>query len=393
MSTLVVDPTFLKDLKKIGPLDASACFNCGNCTAVCPLSIANDAFPRKMIRLAQIGASERLMAHKELWLCYYCGTCSDTCPRQADPGEFMAVARRWVIASFDPTGIARMLYTSKIFTWVFMAALTAIFALFLLAGAGPMKKDSPQLFAGHESSAGFLQSDMIHNMGLIVIAIAVLATVVGLVRMVMRLSKALPHPPEQEENASKRPGFIGRLIKGFKVTITELAAHKRFRDCNEDEKAAPWYRSRWFVHWSIMWGFIMLGVVTGIDFLLVLVADKIPGQPVPLWHPTRLLGTVFGLLLLYGTSVAIISRIIKPDKYSSHSLLSDWLFIWLLFLCPLTGFLTEIALYLPAGATWGYISFLVHVILGMEIVILLPFTKFAHAMYRPLALLVHNMRE
>ena len=80
----------------------------------------------------------------------------------------------------------------------------------------------------------------------------------------------------------------------------------------------------------------------------------------------------------------------KPDKYFSHSLLSDWLFLWLLFLTGLTGFVVEITLYFPQGTTWGYIIFLIHVVLGMEIVFLLPFTKFAHAMYRPLALLILN---
>jgi nitrate reductase gamma subunit len=80
----------------------------------------------------------------------------------------------------------------------------------------------------------------------------------------------------------------------------------------------------------------------------------------------------------------------QPDKYSSHSLLSDWLFLWLLFITGLTGFIVELSIYLPMGTTWGYIIFLIHVVLGMEIVFLLPFTKFAHAMYRPLALLIYN---
>lgn len=120
-------------------------------------------------------------------------------------------------------------------------------------------------------------------------------------------------------------------------------------------------------------------------------ADKVPGQPVPLWQPTRLLGTVTGVLLMYGTSLALYFRYKKPDKYSSHSLLSDWLLIWLLFLTGLTGFIVELSVYLPSGPAWIYVTFLVHVVLGMEVVILLPFTKFAHAVYRPLALFIYNM--
>jgi nitrate reductase gamma subunit len=35
---------------------------------------------------------------------------------------------------------------------------------------------------------------------------------------------------------------------------------------------------------------------------------------------------------------------------------------------------------------WGYWVFLVHVAVAMELVPFLPFTKFAHAMYRPVSL-------
>jgi nitrate reductase gamma subunit len=103
------------------------------------------------------------------------------------------------------------------------------------------------------------------------------------------------------------------------------------------------------------------------------------------------LGTLTGVLVLFGTLRALVARIKKPEKYSSHSLLSDWLFLWLLLLVTVTGFLVEVALYLPRGPVWAYVLFLVHVVIGMEIVLLFPFTKFAHAVYRPIALLVQEL--
>ena len=387
MSTQV-DPTFLKELKGFGAFDTNACFNCGNCTAVCPLSINNDSFPRKMIRYAQIGAKNRLIACKELWLCYYCGECSDTCPRQAEPGEFMASARRYAIASFDPTGISRLLYTSRLFTAIFMVALSALFTLILLTGQGPLESASPAFFKSGETE-GFLSFDIIHDLGLAVIVLAVLAAVVGVTRMVLRLNRAMGPPRTEGKADEKQPGFFIRTSRAAKNVITELAAQKRYRDCQEQTKE-PWYRSRWFIHWSIMWGFIGLGVATGIDYLWLMVGDKVPGQPDPLWYPGRLLGNLAGIIFLYGTFMALYLRFKKPDKYSSHSLLSDWLFLWLLFLVGLTGFLVEIAIYLPAGTLWGYITFLAHIVLGMEIVVLLPFTKFAHFVYRPLALFIYE---
>ena len=82
-----IDTSVLRDMKAFGAFDISACFNCGNCTAVCPLSQDSVAFPRRMIRYAQLGQKANVVASRELWLCYYCAECSDTCPRQAEPGE------------------------------------------------------------------------------------------------------------------------------------------------------------------------------------------------------------------------------------------------------------------------------------------------------------------
>ncbi len=385
MSTRV-DPGFVGELKKYGAFDISACFNCGTCTAVCPLSEGIDSFPRRMIRYGQIGAEDRLLGCKEVWQCYYCGECSDTCPRQAEPGEYMAAARRYAIASCDPTGISRLLYTSKVFTASFLFVLTGLFALLLLSGHGPMSSGAPMLFQFRQT-AGFLSYSIVHNMGLALIIVAAVAMIAGIVRLVIRLSRVLPYRTGAEETPT--PGWFSRIAHGFTAVAQELATNKSFRDC-EEEPSVPWYLRKRFIHWSIMWGFLGLLLATMLDWILDMTVGKDPGQPVALWHPTRLLGTVAGIFLVYGTAVAIIQRWAKPDKYFSHSLLSDWLFLWLLFLAGVTGFIVELTVYLPHGATWMYIVFLVHVVISMEVVILLPFTKFAHAVYRPIALLIHN---
>jgi ferredoxin/nitrate reductase gamma subunit len=379
--TAQVNTGLLGELKRFGAFDVTACFNCGNCTAVCPLSNGDANFPRRIIRYAQIGDRERLRASKEPWLCYYCGECSETCPRQAEPGEFMASARRYAIASLDPTGISRFLYTSKLFTGLLLAGLSLLLALILLSQRGAMKLDHPEIFA-------FIPFAIVHNVGLAAILITLLAMVFSVLRLVRLLSRTGTHtatPP-----TGQRVNPLRRLVVAIGKVAAEMAIEKRYRTCTEEQRA-PWYSSRWFMHWAIMWGFIGLAVATTLDFLLLLVANKVPGQPVPLWQPTRLLGTLTGVLVLFGTLRALVSRIKKPEKYSSHSLLSDWLFLWLLLLVTVTGFLVEFALYLPRGAIWAYVLFLAHVVVGMEIVLLFPFTKFAHAVYRPVALLVQEL--
>ncbi len=58
----------------------------------------------------------------------------------------------------------------------------------------------------------------------------------------------------------------------------------------------------------------------------------------------------------------------------------------LLWVTGVTGFVLELALYLPCAPAWGYWVFLLHVAVAMELVLLAPFMKLAHAVYRPVAL-------
>ncbi len=65
-----------------------------------------------------------------------------------------------------------------------------------------------------------------------------------------------------------------------------------------------WYLRKWVVHGTILYGFLGLLLATALDFLF-----KPVGSIVPLYYPMRLLGTSAGLLLMYGTSVALIRRV------------------------------------------------------------------------------------
>jgi nitrate reductase gamma subunit len=51
-----------------------------------------------------------------------------------------------------------------------------------------------------------------------------------------------------------------------------------------------------------------------------------------------------------------------------------------------------LSLYLPQAPLWGYWVFLFHVSVAMELVLLAPFTKFAHAFFRTLALFLYALK-
>jgi nitrate reductase gamma subunit/ferredoxin len=380
-----IDTGVLRDMKTYGAFDISACFNCGNCTAVCPLSQDNVAFPRRMIRYAQLGQKANVVASRELWLCYYCAECSDTCPRQAEPGEFMASARRFAIAGFDPTTIARRLYTSAAFTWGLLAAVFALLVVILLAW-------SPGLPAGRADSGAlltFVPYEAIHWLGIAVGVIAVVAMVATVVNMLWSISRApapggLGLPERRAERFPLKPA-----LHALGTAVAEVFGQERYRDCDSEKLAAPAPLPvrRWVVHYAIMIGMIGLAATTALDYFF-----KEPGSYAQVYSPIRLLGTIAGTLLVYGTTVAVIQRLRRPDKYTSHSLLSDWLLLGLLWAIGVTGFILELADYTTLSS-WVGVVFVVHIAFAMELILALPFTKLAHVVYRPLAIWFTEFRR
>jgi hypothetical protein len=167
----------------------------------------------------------------------------------------------------------------------------------------------------------------------------------------------------------------------------ETLGQRRYRDdCDADATAKPWYLRRWFLHAATMWGFLGLLAATILDYGLALLGIKETGTPVPIWYPVRLLGTVAGIMLVYGATMLIVQRYRGAERSVRHSTSADWTLLALVWITGVTGFALELALYLPSAPAWGYWMFLFHVAIAMELVILAPFMKLAHAVYRPVAL-------
>ena len=379
--TYRADPDFMLELEALRPLDINACFNCGNCTAVCPLSTDDDNFPRRMIRLAQLGLKDELLGSPELWMCYNCGLCSETCPREAEPANFMMAARCYATAEYAPLNIGKVCCKNPLLGG-FIATLLALFVgLFMYAESETMSTETLNFF-------GFVPYEFIHNAGLTLMVIFSLFTIWTIFNMVSSVARA--------KNLKFSDLFKGTRMNWreafWDAVFVQSLAQKRYRDeCDEDEDQV-WYSSKWFVHAATMWGFLGLLITTGINFFLDIIGVKATGTFVPIWYPTRLLGTLSGLLFLYGISILLYKRIYKVDKAHSYSRPSDWIFLTLLTLSGVTGFIVEIALYLPSAPAWGYWLFLFHVAVSAVLLFLLPFTKFGHAIYRPVALYIHALK-
>jgi len=372
--TQIVDVSLLARIRRYGAFDVNACFNCGNCTAVCRLSKDEDTFPRRLIRYGQVGMEDRLLAEKDLWRCYNCGECTRTCPRQAAPGDFMAAARRYAISRYDITGLARLLYGS---VWGHVAAfllLSVLLTLLLLWFKGDMNGQRLALF-------DFIPGAVVHDLGLVIFGLIGIGLLAGVAIMLVRT--------HQRSRTTGKPAPVLRaLIPAVLSAVGESVGQARYRECDADRVNEPWHARPWFAHAAMLWGFLGMLIATIVDFI-----SKPIGTPLPIYAPVRLLGTLAGLLCMYGVAVVIFRRAHRPDVPYAGSRFSDWFFLLLLGAVVLTGLVTEVVVYLPAPSLFAYLVFLVHVVLAMDLVLLLPVTKFAHAVYRPLALFLHRWQE
>ena len=368
-----VDPDFRNALERFGASGVINCFNCGNCTAVCSLSEGNTPFPRKLIRYAQLGLKDKLLQSSEPWLCYSCGECSVSCPRGAKPGETMAALRRYAIASFDPTGLARRMYESTAVTLAVTFLLAGLMA-FLLVSFGHAQPLHGWIF-------GLVPYETVHQVGMGVfalLAVVALAGTIGLVRNYRRSLdadsplKALPWPER---------------LRVLKQLGREILTMKRHATCDEEETTTPWYLTPRAIHYSVMAGFLGLFSATGLDFIFIYFLG---------WGwfpPARVLGTISGLLMLYGVSVSVYQRYRGKAPYLTSSTLSDWWLLAFLLVLAVTGFWLETAVLFGSAGGLNDTVLLIHTTMAMELVLLVMVTKLAHMFYRPLALGLYYARQ
>ena len=173
-----VNPELIDILDRFGAEDVKLCYQCGDCTTICAHADDIYKFPRKSMRLLQMGLEARINTSLEPWLCYYCGQCSEQCPREADPGETMMSLRRWLISKYDLTGIARQFFKSKateISALLVVAVLTGLFFLYYGFTWGNINI--------YDGEGAFLPSTFIHRFDLTLGAVLALFLIANAIHM------------------------------------------------------------------------------------------------------------------------------------------------------------------------------------------------------------------
>ena len=84
----------MREVKVRCGVDLAKCYQCGECTAGCPMTPEMDAGPTKALRFIQLGMEEALFSLNTPWLCASCETCTARCPNEIDIALVMDVVRQ-----------------------------------------------------------------------------------------------------------------------------------------------------------------------------------------------------------------------------------------------------------------------------------------------------------
>ena len=340
-----INPRFSKEIKKFGGFDFNACYNCGNCTAICNLSDEHNSFPREMLRFSVLGLQDEIKSSLKPWLCYYCGECTTHCPQTANPGELMMSLRRWLISKYDWTKLSGLFYKS----------VFAMLLAFVLIAAGVVAFGALKNF----------QAITVMHYGHLFEMVAI-----GGVFLVILLPNILRM--WYYSIGSKNLKFN---LKNYLATAKELFIHmftqKQTRICDDSKENTIW----WFEHFILVIGYLMLLFVT--VFLN--------------WFETNsnlviYAGYIFSSIIFIVTFDFVVRRMRKRTEKSTFSHFSDWFFVIWLFLMGLSAFTVRLLIDadLLENHFWVY---LVHLtILVQWALIIVPFGKWTHFLYRSFAM-------
>ncbi len=88
-----IQNSIIKKIEEVSGQNVLACYQCGKCSAGCPMVSLMDLMPNQVIRLIQLGQFNDVLKSKTIWLCATCFSCSARCPKGVDLAKIMEALR------------------------------------------------------------------------------------------------------------------------------------------------------------------------------------------------------------------------------------------------------------------------------------------------------------
>lgn len=374
----VVEPDLelIRAVRRAGGDNVKKCMQCATCSVVCNLSPESRPFPRKEVLMAQWGERDALMADPDVWLCHQCNDCSTHCPRDARPGDVLAAVRSYAYRHYAfPAFMGKALASPKALPLLVAAPVAILLALMLIfaptTAAGSFEFMTAEvvdfnLFLPHSSV------DALFVLGNIIVF---LFAAIGFARF----WKAL-------QFGENKPSFS--FARGLVLTLKEFITHRIFNTCDENKPRAT-------AHMILFFGFVGAMVTTGCIFVFVFIPHYLHllglegisswfDVPINLPHPVKFLGGLSGLALVVGALLLLSRRWTHREDVGANGY-TDYFFLYVIFATGLTGMLA----WGIRVANWNmaaYVTYFIHMVFVFMLLWYMPYSKFAHMIYRTMAL-------
>jgi heterodisulfide reductase subunit C2 len=92
-------PTLATEIEAATGINPATCYQCGKCSAGCPMASESDLRPHQVMRRVMYGSRERALQDESIWLCLTCETCSARCPNGCDPARVIDAVRELALES------------------------------------------------------------------------------------------------------------------------------------------------------------------------------------------------------------------------------------------------------------------------------------------------------
>jgi len=353
-----------RHILQLGAEHMGKCYQCGTCSVVCPLTPDDQAFPRKEMVWAQWGLTDKLLQDGDVWLCHQCNECSTHCPRDAFPGDLMAAVRDYQIEHYaSPRFLGKVTRNPAYLPVALLPPVLLTFFLVLFAVVIP--QGGLVFPPGDVLFEDFIGTIYIDIFSLIAVGFAAVVAWIGGRRFWQAILQSETEPPPV------RQGFLKSLL----LTFCDIGTHTYFKMCKVN-------KPRGHAHMGILYGFLLLfAATTGAGIYTVILGRELS---LPLYDPVKVIGNAGGLALLVGLTWVSWRRLARRHE-AGRSRYFDWYFIGVLYVLTVSGFGVE-GLRFANLREAAYSLYMFHLVFYFMLFTYLPFTKFAHIIYRTLAL-------